>query len=334
MKMPSKKIILVGIACVVVIALIFISSQNKNSGVSASAQNPQTEIAPQVIMSETVKNSSNVDTDGDGLKDWEEVLWGTNPEKSDTNGNGIKDAQEVEVLKRSQTLKQAPTASNAFKNSNTAPTQAPTLTEKIAQEAFAKYINLRQTGVKIDEATANQVALSVLSDNNNLETKLQKFTAINIPNTTTTEDSTTIKAYGNEIWNIMVRNTPNNVVLENEYVIFSNSITKNDENELKKLDTIIDGYTATIQDLVVMPVPKSAVPLHLAFLNDMNTVLATIQNMRAYFTDNARGLGALTYYINYVYKLKTSFDSIVSYFDTKGVVYVEGEGGYKLIHSI
>lgn len=237
MKMPSKKIILVAIACVVVVALIFISSQNKNIKASeTSQQNPQTEITPQIIMSETVKNSSGVDTDGDGLKDWEEVLWGTDPEKSDTNGNGIKDAQEVEVLKRSQTLKQAPTASNAFKNSNTAPTQAPTLTDKMAQEMFAKYINLKQTGAVIDDTTVNQIAQGVLKNNDNLEIKLQKFTAINLPNIATTEDSTTIKTYGNEVWNIMMRNTPKNVALVNEYVTFTKAIQTQDENELKKLD--------------------------------------------------------------------------------------------------
>lgn len=97
---------------------------------------------------------------------------------------------------------------------------------------------------------------------------------------------------------------------------------------------IINGYIATLEDMLVMSVPKSAAAIHLGLVNDTNTVLGTIQSMRVYFTDNARGMGAFIYYVNYVSKLKESFASLVSYFDTKGVVYVEGEGGYKLIHSI
>lgn len=335
MKMPSKKTILVAIACFVVIALIFISSQNKNTEASKNIQQTtQTEIAPQIIMSETVKNSSGIDTDNDGLKDWEEVLWGTDPKKADTNGNGVSDAQEVEVLKRSQIYKQKPTTSNTFKDSDTAQASAPTLTDKIAQEMFAKYINLKQTGTTIDDSTATAVAQRVLSDNNNLEINLQKFTAVDLPNITTSEDTATIKAYGNEMWNIMVQGTPKNVVLENEYSIFTKAVQNGDQKELLKLDPIINGYIETITDLLAMRVPKSAVIVHLGLVNDMNTILATIQSMRAYFTDNARGLGVFMYYMKYVSGLNVSFASLVSYFDTNGVVYVSGDDGYKLIHSI
>ena len=38
---------------------------------------------------------SNVDTDGDGLRDWEEDVWGTDPENPDTDGDGLMDGEEV-----------------------------------------------------------------------------------------------------------------------------------------------------------------------------------------------------------------------------------------------
>lgn len=46
-----------------------------------------------------VKDLYAGDTDGDGLKDWEEVLWKTDPNNSDTNGNGIPDGEEVNLGK-------------------------------------------------------------------------------------------------------------------------------------------------------------------------------------------------------------------------------------------
>jgi hypothetical protein len=36
------------------------------------------------------------DNDGDGILNWEESLWGTNPDKSDTDGDGISDKEEIE----------------------------------------------------------------------------------------------------------------------------------------------------------------------------------------------------------------------------------------------
>ncbi|MCA9495011.1 MAG: VWA domain-containing protein, partial [Myxococcales bacterium] len=37
------------------------------------------------------------DTDGDGLTDLEEQVWGTNPALPDTDGDGLSDGDEVEV---------------------------------------------------------------------------------------------------------------------------------------------------------------------------------------------------------------------------------------------
>ena len=41
----------------------------------------------------------NKDTDGDGLLDWEEGLWGTSPDKKDTNDDGVPDNTEIAKLK-------------------------------------------------------------------------------------------------------------------------------------------------------------------------------------------------------------------------------------------
>jgi len=38
---------------------------------------------------------TNVDTDGDGLRDWEEEVWGTDPNNVDSDGDGLNDGQEV-----------------------------------------------------------------------------------------------------------------------------------------------------------------------------------------------------------------------------------------------
>src|SRR3989344_2117840 len=35
------------------------------------------------------------DTDGDGLRDWEEELWGTQKNNPDTDGDGVSDGEEI-----------------------------------------------------------------------------------------------------------------------------------------------------------------------------------------------------------------------------------------------
>lgn len=41
-----------------------------------------------------------IDTDGDGIYDWEEGLWGTDSKKVDTNDDGVSDADEIEDRRR------------------------------------------------------------------------------------------------------------------------------------------------------------------------------------------------------------------------------------------
>lgn len=41
-----------------------------------------------------------IDTDGDGIYDWEEGLWGTDSKKVDTNDDGVSDADEIEARRR------------------------------------------------------------------------------------------------------------------------------------------------------------------------------------------------------------------------------------------
>ena len=53
-------------------------------------------IVNQGFVSELAKRTENLDSDNDGLKDWEEALWKTDPNKKDTDGDGFSDKNEVD----------------------------------------------------------------------------------------------------------------------------------------------------------------------------------------------------------------------------------------------
>ncbi len=56
---------------------------------------PTTKAQDVPTLAKTVLNTD--DKDSDSLKDWEETLWGTNPEVKDTDGDGTNDGEEVKV---------------------------------------------------------------------------------------------------------------------------------------------------------------------------------------------------------------------------------------------
>lgn len=54
-----------------------------------------------VYQSTTIGELVNKDTDGDGIPDWEEKLWGTDPTKKETTP-GIPDGLAIQKLKAAQ----------------------------------------------------------------------------------------------------------------------------------------------------------------------------------------------------------------------------------------
>jgi hypothetical protein len=83
--MPSKKILLTILVCA---SLLGFSLAYKNY------QKSQNQVLQNVAYS-PVPTIEEKDSDGDGLKDWEEIIYGTDPNKVDTNNNGIDDKKEV-----------------------------------------------------------------------------------------------------------------------------------------------------------------------------------------------------------------------------------------------
>jgi len=91
--LPSKKFItIVFLLALSAGALFYLGKFVKlKPDLNASLKN----IVNQGFVSELAKRTENLDSDNDGLKDWEEALWKSDPKKSDTDGDGLSDKDEV-----------------------------------------------------------------------------------------------------------------------------------------------------------------------------------------------------------------------------------------------
>ena len=82
-------VLLVGICFLIALGIWFLSRKTE--------ANPA-RVTPQKQSAVATKPATVVfDADGDGLPDWEEALWSTNPKKPDTDGDGTPDGEEVAV---------------------------------------------------------------------------------------------------------------------------------------------------------------------------------------------------------------------------------------------
>ncbi len=91
MQTPSKKVIYFLIfATLIVTGTISYSVYQERKPVKIAAEETEKNLA--IVVDNQYKNT---DTDADGLFDWEETLWQTDPKNADTDKDGTKDGQEV-----------------------------------------------------------------------------------------------------------------------------------------------------------------------------------------------------------------------------------------------
>lgn len=158
MQLPSNKVATLFILVVLIVVLIitgdiFSKKLNRNGA-------PEVIDADLVLRRNTVDNSSG-DMDGDGLVDWQETLYGSDPRLADTDGDGTNDGDEV-MEDRDPTIAgpddQLVRIGSILNTDFEVEGYTPgTLTDDFSKELFLNYLNLK-TQNNLNSDSVNQLA--------------------------------------------------------------------------------------------------------------------------------------------------------------------------------
>ena len=273
------------------------------------------------------------DSDKDGLKDWEEELWGTNPNNPDTDEDGTNDGDEVDdnrnptvagpddVFQGDIFIKQS---SSDFSSGGL------TETEKFSQEFFAEYLSLKQSGVDLNEQEVQDFLINSTFEKAQVEIKKDSYTPTDL-NIIQDDSVDAIKKYGNEMGNIIITYS---IESENEAVILKRALENNDKEEIKKLEPIITAYKNHLDKFLNVPVPQSATITHLKIINSFSLIASTIEGMRAVFSDPLIALNSVAVYQDNAQELGDSFLGSNEYFKIKDISFDKNEAGYVFTHLI
>lgn len=274
--------------------------------------------------------ASRVDTDKDGLYDWEETLWGSDPKKSDTDGDGSKDGEEVDD-DRSPIVAGPNDELSVNKNTGevSLPGQsdAPNETEKLAGEFFNKYFALRQ-GDELRTETGMQELFAILM-------RKVESPATPSPSHFSSKDIlvggasavSSERIYGNVVGSILTR--PINT--EKETVILLRALETDNPEELDKLKVKLSAQENMLQDLKGTVVPSSAAAIHLELLNTLYALNQTLKDMQQAFTDPLVMMRAMTRYESEAIALGKAIINIRTYLVEKGITFEATEPGYVLL---
>lgn len=298
--MAHSKVLVTLIICIGIIGSVVIVSKRLQTRDSL-VKNPET---TQNLLA-AIDQTPDSDTDGDGLKDWEESLIGTDPQNPDTDGDKTNDGDEV--TEGRDPKKSGPNDKNTAQNLiSTTQTLDETLTDRVARDFFSRYVVAKQQNKDITPAEAASIAEQVV---------------VNVPSTvqakqyspndiiTTTDDSESIRlAYAKQMSDILVQNSPK--ITDNPLEIVARLIKDPTMEDQNKLTLVINSYKTIINKTLSVTVPRRVGPEHLVYLNTLSSIYSTLTEVQQINNDPIRGYVAFSYYSKYLMQLSISFQNL------------------------
>ena len=295
--LPSKKwaIALFGIVILCGLGFAVLSryapEQNRVAGLSA---------APETLTQTLSAEIAIKDTDGDGLKDWEENLWGTDPHNPDTDGDGTSDNDEIKAG-RNPTVKGpndmlvsgvSPKTSSASGN-----VEGLSATDEFAQQFFANYLELKKTRDSLDE---NDITSLIDSSIGFAAESASKSSSAITTALRTTENSSegALAIYANAVAGAILADAPLKGV--SEAVILKQALESEDRAKLAALDENLAGYRKVAAALLSITVPKPLVQKHVALVLSVQELADMVLAMQAVYEDPITALGGVSRYQEHV----------------------------------
>ncbi|MDP2676071.1 MAG: hypothetical protein Q8O83_00060 [bacterium] len=266
-------------------------------------------------------NALSVDTDNDGLKDWEEKLLGTDPNTPDTDGDGTPDGKEI--FSGRDPLLAGPNDAIPFKPSDTNK-DAYKDTDQLA---------LNITRQLSENPNISEQAMNTVIDTQLIQT-IQQAPAL--PDTYTEHDIAVIKEptkesiqeYANTIGSIFEISFE---YIEKGELELLREIGRNKE----KQDTTAflayrEAYVRATKLLGATPVPAQYVSAHLALLNNFYNLSVINDTFSRFFENPIEGAIAISYYNKEAERFQTFIQNITAQLEADALTFSENETGHIL----
>ncbi|MFH1608916.1 MAG: hypothetical protein ABH951_02800 [Patescibacteria group bacterium] len=253
----------------------------------------------------TISELLQKDSDGDGVMNWEEGLWGTDPYNTMTF-DGIPDKEYIGA--RREALK-TPGGSGSSEELNE--------TTKFAQQFFASLAALKQSG-NYDEDTIKNMSASLGREITNpmmINIYNSQDLKINPNDSLETQEDYYIKAAN--LFEIYKEKGIGDELVIVSTIVASGTTDPESEN---KLSSIADAYQEYAQKMLITPVPESLKSHHLNIINNSNNTGISVKNMAEITGDPIIGLSGVAQYQKYSEDLIKSVGDLEMILSINGII--------------
>lgn len=274
---------------------------------------------------ELLREYAATDTDADGLYDWEESLYGTDPENPHsysadmTDGEAVRDKLVTPVIETTE----GPTTDELIASLTGIEAAPGTITREFARQFFSEYFASRANVVR---PTSEEIAKFISAKIAELkaETALRSaYSASDVIVVTTTND--TLRAYVLASERALTRSDTG--VSEDALDLFSSLVKKDDASAAVNLKDLGKGYANAASAMMETPAPSSISASHVALANAFKRMSDAITNMSFYGEDPLRGFLGLSQYTDATEELTRAFGGVGAVLGAGGVTFSGTEPG-------
>ena len=278
----------------------------------------------QVMARETL----TVDSDNDGLQDWEEALWKTDPKNPDTDGDGTLDGNEVNLNRNP--LKTGPDDKNpsspSFENLNKNEggfAQDNTLTGSYARKFLTDYLTLKNQKGTLSESDKESLITSLVGDISAVPTEAADVYSVSDVAVSSDNSEEVVEKYSNEVKRIFIDES---FVPENELVVFERLVDgvasgSIDDEDINKLNIAADVYAkAAIGMTKLTMVPSNAAQSHADIINGLKNTGLAIKDMVKLPSDPIKAIAGMKIYQQEVQRIYDAGQNLQNIFNQYGII--------------
>jgi hypothetical protein len=273
-----------------------------------------------------LKEYASRDTDNDGLYDWEESLYGTDPSNPNSYSKDMTDGEAVAEgsLKPATREEEEVNVDEIIAGLPGVEAAPGTITREFARSFISDYIKTQSIGTSQEKEVAEAFVASSLA-------KLLSEHALKDPYGQEDVRLGTSGTVALRTYVASVEQTITSRPLDAESdpaVYFDVVVRTGDESAQKKLALLSNTYTEVTKAMLNLSVPPEALPSHLALVNALSHMGTLTGNMAKFSTDPLRGFIGLAQYEQGAEALTLAFSDTGTLFYNAKITFSPGEAGY------
>jgi hypothetical protein len=268
------------------------------------------------------------DTDQDGLPDWEEHIYGSDPINTDSDLDGTPDGQEIregrDPAKKNTAgeVKEPNDKLKVIQDPHFATSSTDILGLK--KEFFAKFLTVRGEEIR---ATTYRDLIKGLD--------VKKFTVKNQLADliiTSNNDAESLRTYGNMFGTFIIKYTERTHRTEEE--ILADGMKATDDMILRELQLPAISYRNFSLDLKSLQVPSGLAQSHLLIVNGYEGMSKGLLGLKEMHANPINGGAGYQAYTKGRIDVTRGYAEVVLYFKKKNVIFTKDEPGYPFYKTI